>query len=246
MGSLSIRGPPACVRRPPHGPPKPPTVARSPIHADGRRSFGSFHRMSYAITETLASGFRFTQGWGSVGTILVGLLAVGTAAYWNRRTLARSDERYAADHHDAHLAKMREVVVDVAHKTTAWAHTVVEHRAQIRRTFLPGGGRPETQEDATKAEFRIREAANRQSAAQGDLRRSLWAAQLVVDDPALYQSIVDTLETQEKVRAVKYPAWDESLIESTDEMNTLMERTCAQVDGMLDYANDHLAKRSAT
>ncbi|WP_338765879.1 hypothetical protein V7968_41500 [Nocardia vulneris] len=202
--------------------------------------------MAYPITVTLASGFRLTQGWGSVGTILVGLIAVAVASYWNFRTLRRTEERYRDDLNEAHLERMREAVVEVAHRTTMWAYTVVEHRAQVRRTFLPGSGMPKTQSEATEAEFRIREAHWAQNNAQADLRRALWLAQLVVDNPELHRVILDTIAIQEELKAIDFPKWDASLMESVDAVQEVRVRTNERVDKLLAYATCNLARHNPT
>jgi hypothetical protein len=86
-------------------------------------------------------GFRVTQGWGSVGTIIVAVLAIIASSYWNYRTLQRSaatlelaertfertEEMHAADRMESRNEKLRDVLF--ASSRTLWRcnHTASQH-----------------------------------------------------------------------------------------------------------------------
>ncbi|MEU4316611.1 hypothetical protein [Nocardia sp. NPDC024068] len=196
--------------------------------------------MDFANTVIQAEGLRLTQGWGSAGTIVVGLVAVGVASYWNYRTLKRTDERYEKDLREAHDDKVRDAILEVLHKTTIWATAANDFRALVRRRLIPG---PSNQAQATDAEIAIRAGAKLHSDAQMNLRRALWAAQLVVDEPSLHAAIVSTIATQEELVSSRTPAEWTNMVEAVEKVHELRIRTNSQVDEILRFAQANLAKR---
>jgi len=106
-------------------------------------------------TALLCEPFRITQGWGSVGTIIVGVLAIAASAIFNLVTLkrsaqtlklaeetyARTEERYRADTLEARNEKLRSAVMDASHKVgQVWTAGTLDHLALlIERAHLLRG-----------------------------------------------------------------------------------------------------------
>ncbi|WP_143545994.1 MULTISPECIES: hypothetical protein [unclassified Rhodococcus (in: high G+C Gram-positive bacteria)] len=70
--------------------------------------------------EEPAEGFRFTQGWASIGTITVGVLALVIATIYNRTTLIVSAERHTMDRRDKYNESVRKSVVAIATEVLEW------------------------------------------------------------------------------------------------------------------------------
>ncbi|MEU6833073.1 hypothetical protein ABZ894_30885 [Nocardia beijingensis] len=184
-------------------------------------------------------GFRFTPGWGSLGSITVGLLAVLVASYWNYRTLNRVEERYQDDLREAHADKVRDSILDVVHQTTQWAWAFKQYRDLTIREFATVG----SQDEATAAEKRIRAEIDKVATANYNLRRALWAAQLIVDDIFVRESLAETVELlgirqpEAKIEWEELPAKLEELHENRVKVNE-------KVDAVLDYALENMQKRA--
>ncbi|MDV8056476.1 hypothetical protein [Rhodococcus sp. IEGM 1343] len=189
--------------------------------------------------------FRFTQGWASIGTVLVGLLAVAVASYWNHRTLKRADERYRSDAEAAHDDKVRDVIVEVVHATTLWAFAAKEYCDLIIREFeaLKTAPDPETgQVLMSQLEEHVRKEVRLLSSTQNDLRRALWTAQLVVDDEFVLSALAETVELlgirKPVDRSVQWP----DMPQVSEDLRNTMVKVTAKVDDILDYALANLKK----
>ncbi|MBF6471652.1 hypothetical protein IU428_07390 [Nocardia abscessus] len=170
----------------------------------------------------------------------MGLLAVAVASYWNYRTYKRVDERYENDLREAHADNVRQAVVEVIHQTTLWARAAEDYRALVQREFDTP---PSNQAEASEAEKRMRAAAHQHSLAHMDLRRALWSAQLIVDEPVLHEAILETITLQKQLLNRKVSDWSE-MPARIKELNELRIQTNDKVDGILEYALANLSKRS--
>jgi hypothetical protein len=105
-----------------------------------------------------ADGWRFTAGWASSGSILVGVLAIAASAIFNVKTLKRAEEnlqlaqqaysrtedRYRADRVQAKNDQVLVAVVDVVSQVGGWIARLIElqrvlweHALLIRRDGSP-------------------------------------------------------------------------------------------------------------
>lgn len=112
-----------------------------------------------AAVVVLCEPFRFTYGWGSLGTITVGVLAIIASTIFNLATLKRSaetlkmaedayqrtEERYVADRLEARNERVRAAVFDAAHKAgqiwparcTDYLIALMRHIHNLRMTVAP-------------------------------------------------------------------------------------------------------------
>ncbi|OBG39345.1 hypothetical protein [Mycolicibacter heraklionensis] len=79
--------------------------------------------------------FYWTPGWGNLGTITVGVLAIVASGISSRRALRRSEmtlklaeetyaaneRRYEQDRHDAHKQRVRVALYEAVHAVRTWA-----------------------------------------------------------------------------------------------------------------------------
>ncbi|MFC3966178.1 hypothetical protein [Nocardia jiangsuensis] len=184
-------------------------------------------------------GFRYTPGWGSLGTITVGVLAVAVASFWNHRTLSRVEQRYQDDLREAHHDRVRDAILDVVHHTTMWALAFNEYRSLVQREVAAN---PSTQEEATAAEKRMRAASTESASTQNDLRRSLWSAQLVVDDEFVRQALDEVVELLGAREPERHLEWRD-LPARLDEIHEKRVKITDVIDAVLDHAVTNLRKK---
>ncbi|MGN7132518.1 hypothetical protein ACTHQY_04500 [Rhodococcoides corynebacterioides] len=140
------------------------------------------------VTEHADEGVRFTQGWGSVGTIVVALLALTVALIYNRRTLAsaaarhRTDredswKRHRTDRRDSFNAQVRDAAVGVSTAVIEWGSIASEFRVtmKIMADSLDEG----RFDNATQAENHARTRDDALRPAERRMRGALYTVHLL-------------------------------------------------------------------
>ncbi|AMY20726.1 MULTISPECIES: hypothetical protein [Nocardiaceae] len=177
--------------------------------------------MQYAAqdaVEQAAEGFRFTQGWGSVGTIVVALVALVVSAHFNRRTLGEADGRHEVQRRDDYNDHVRNAAVDIATACMEWMQIDSAYRTGLEMMLdaRTAGNRVEEQ----LAEQFARTKDNEFFPAERRMRSALYSMHLLTRSPHIDPHISAMLHAVDKLRpiinGIEYP--DDASVRSGREM----------------------------
>ncbi len=150
------------------------------------------------VTEQADEGFRFTQGWGSVGTIVIALVALTVSAYYNRRTLAEAERRQTEQRRDDYNHHVRTAAVEIATACMEWMQIDSGYRIGLKLML-----------DARTAENRVEEELAQQFARTKDneffpaerrMRSALYSMHLLTRSPHIDPHISTMLRAVDELR----------------------------------------------
>jgi hypothetical protein len=145
--------------------------------------------------------FRVTEGWGSVGTVIVGVAAIIAASYWNRRALERSaetlrlaektyqrtEELHEADRIESRNQKLRDALFSLSRTLWRCSNAAAQHVRLLKRLaeLLSTGANQERRDDI---QLQIQDSFEALRAVATDTLLDLQTA-LILSDSASLKSV---------------------------------------------------------
>ncbi|ASW91972.1 hypothetical protein [Mycobacterium marseillense] len=121
--------------------------------------------------------WEWTPGWGNLFTVLVAAAAIGVSAWYNRRTLRSTDEKFVQGRIDARTDKLRQAVAGLVSDIEEF-----KQQSQVfwTRIVLLARSAPPNAEPDRDSWFRLRAPAIRAETVAGVQHSLLTHAQMVL------------------------------------------------------------------
>ncbi|MFD6056836.1 hypothetical protein [Rhodococcus wratislaviensis] len=158
-------------------------------------------------TTLLAEPFRFTQGWGSAGTITVALVGIAVSAWFNRKTLTKADNRHNTDRMDAYKDAARKAIADISTAVMDWG-TAMQRQRMYMKILADELDQGNELEAAQTTQYLRDFDSETQRPAALTLHTALISARLLTSDskiaPAVNSMLTALIELRPTINAADY------------------------------------------